>query len=253
MSRLSNLLVHITTASALLFQMVMFPKNSVLAAASATAASLVEQIYNGSLSLTDPAIRQQVMSLRGQLTRDQRQSLTRVYYQETIQRVSDLEVFARIAEFSAEINSGRPHEFMRDLNYLILEASSNPSAIFAGPWGRLRERIHLSLSWVPEYSSLYRFGCSGFAAQDGGNQVQHFWYSAAIAYSWGSTLADLLAQYHEWNAPGLLINLPGSGMGQGTQLDLHLSYQGIEFGRALAEDHLRPEDAGRWLRSHLQD
>jgi hypothetical protein len=246
MSRLANLLIHIITASVVLFQSVVFPKNSALAMSSVSAASLVKQLSHGSLRLTDPNIRQLVMSLRGQLTRDQRQSLTLAYYQENILRFSDLEVFARTAEFSAEINSDRPDEFMRDLNRLILEASSNPAAIFAGPWGRLRERIHLSLAWVPGYSSLYRFGCSGFAALDGSNQVQHFWYSAAIAFTWGGALADLLAQYHEWNAPGLLKYLPGSGMGQGTWLDLHLSRQGIEFGRALAEGRLRPEDAGRW-------
>ena len=77
------------------------------------------------------------------------------------------------------------------------------------------------------------------------------WYSVAMAFKWGATVADLEAQYHEWNPPGLLKYLPGTGGGGGSKMDLALSRQGIALGRALATNQTRPSQVGPWLRQTL--
>ncbi len=159
----------------------------------------------------------------------------------------DLEAAARIVELAAAQTGDDLDAFMLDVSWLILGAHSNPGALVAGPWGRLLRYLHARLPFVPDCRLLDRFGSSGFAADDGGNQVQHFWYSVAVTYSWGETLARFGAWYHEWNPPGCLRRLPGTGGGHGTDMDRELSRQGIELGLALAAGHVRPDEVADWM------
>lgn len=252
MNYLPASIVHLSLASILVAQMVVFPGVAARQRPGSDPVTEVARLAtSGALDLADPAVRAQMIALRGQFSRSQRQALNLAYYERIIRPLTDLEAFARIAEFSARMTDGSEVEFMRDMSALILDAPGNAAAIAAGPLGRALERLHTRWSWVPGYPSLLRFGSQGFLEDDGGNQVQHFWYSVAIAYAWGGPLADALARYHEWNAPGLLDALPGTAHGSGTALDLRLSRKGIQFGLALAEGKLRTEDAGRWLRENL--
>ncbi len=163
----------------------------------------------------------------------------------------DLEASARIAELAAQLTGDDLDAFMLDMSWLILGARSNPGALVAGPWGRLLRYLHARFPLVPDCKLLDRFGSTGFDADDGGNQVQHFWYSVAVTYSWGETLARFGAWYHEWNPPGCLRRLPGTGGGHGTDMDRELSRQGIELGLALAAGRIRAYEVAGWMRREL--
>ncbi len=186
------------------------------------------------------------------LSQPQRMALIESYYQKVIQPHTDLEAFALIVEVAAELNANQVEGFMLDLNRFLLEAPNNELAVLAGPWGRLKERIHYHAGWFPGYRALYLFGSTGFAADDKSNQVQHFWFSVAVAYRWGNPIADAAARYHEWNPPAWLRFLPGNGEGHGSAEDLILSRQGIALGHALAEGWVKPLELGDWLRKHLK-
>lgn len=176
-------------------------------------------------------------------------------YNQVIQPNTDLEAMALIANRAVGLTGNQPDQFMRLMNGLILDTPPTPSAnalaLLAGPWSRAKQRIHAHLPWIPGSPAPGRFGSSGFHVDDRSNQVQHVWYSVAVAYWWGADLADLGARFHEWNGPGLLRYLPGTGRGQGSAADLALSRQGIALGRALAEGTLTPADTPAWLRQNL--
>ena len=226
------------------------PVNTVAVRADTTN-TFLDEALRGSLRLDDPLVRAQVVRLAPQLTSSQRYALVQRYHEQIIQPNTDLEALAQIAEFAADLNGNDAETFMLDMSRLTLDATSNWDAIAAGPWGRLKQRIHARLNWFPGYPALGRFGGTGFRADDGSNQVQHVWYSVAIAFKWGATAADLEAQYHEWNPPGLLKYLPGSGGRDGSKMDLALSRQGIALGRALATSQIQPSQVGLWLRQTL--
>lgn len=183
-----------------------------------------------------------------------RQSLENHYLQ-IIKQHTDLEALAQLAAYAARLSEGDGARFMWLMNGLILDTpptwAANRLAILTGLWSRARERLHTYWSWFPGSTAALRFGDTGFEAADGGNQVQHLWYSTAFAYCWGASLADRAARYHEWNGPGPLRYLPGTGGGEGTAADLILSHHGIELGRALAEKKLRPQEVADWLRERL--
>jgi hypothetical protein len=172
------------------------------------------------------------------------------YYQEIIGKVSDLEAFALLAERAAAATRGDYDAFVLDLNWGTLGAHSNHGAIVSGfldrAWMYAARRVGRKVE-----SAANRFGSTGFAADDGSNQVQHFWYFAAVAYTWGARISDLLACYHEWNGPGILRRMPASGMGHGTELDLSLSRKSIALGRALARRRIAPAKVGAWVRREL--
>ena len=172
-------------------------------------------------------------------------------YAQVAFRCDDLEASARLAELAALQTADDLDAFVLDMSWLILGARSNPGALFAGPWGRLLRYLHARLTLVPDCKLLDRFGSTGFDADDGGNQVQHFWYSVAVTYSWGETLARFGAWYHEWNPLGLFRLLPGTGGGHGTEMDRELSRQGIRLGRDLVAGRVRPSEVADWMRREL--
>jgi hypothetical protein len=137
------------------------------------------------------------------------------------------------------------------VSWLTLGATSNRTAIVSGFLDRVRMYAARRIGWEGVESAASRFGSTGFAADDGSNQVQHFWYFAAVAYTWGAGVAELLSRYHEWNAPGILRKLPASGMGYGTEMDLDLSRKSIALGRALARRRIAPGRVGAWVRREL--
>ena len=216
-----------------------------------TASTFLDDVLRGALRLDDPLVRAQTVRLAPQLASVQRYALVQRYHEQIIQTNTDLEALAQIAEFAADISGGNAETFMLDMSRLTLDATSNWDAIAAGPWGRLKQRIHARLNWFPGYPALGHFGSTGFCADDGSNQAQHVWYSVAMAFKWGATVADLEAQYHEWNPPGVLKHLPGTGGGDGSKMDLALSRQGIALGRALATSQTQPSQVGPWLRQAL--
>jgi len=234
-----------------LVAMLFMPVNATASLTDKSDVSLLDSALSGDLRLDDPTVRQRVERMGTQLTTRERQTLTELYHQQIIANVTDLEGFARIVEFDAALTNGDVETFMLDISRLTLDATSNWDALFAGPWGRLKQHIHARMAWFPGYEALGRFGSTGFAADDGGNQAQHVWYSVAIAYKWGATVAGLEAQYHEWNPPGLLKHLPGTGGGDGSEMDLALSRHGIELGRTLADGTLQPRQVAGWMRETL--
>ncbi len=177
------------------------------------------------------------------------------YYASVIDGHTDLEAMVWIAAYAARLAEGDEARFMWLMDGLILDAPLTPAAdwlsILTGPWSRARHRIHARWPWMPGSFAPARFGSAGFHADDGSNQVQHVWYSVAVAYHWGASLADGMARYHEWNAPGPFHYLPGTGGGHGSEADLVLSRQGIALGRALAEGRLSPGQVPGWLRDRL--
>lgn len=173
------------------------------------------------------------------------------YYQQIADSTTDLEVFALVVEHAAERSAGNVDQFVCDLNYLIMNARSKRLALLVGLFERTRYVLHYRHSWIPPSRATERFGSSGFAADDKSNQVQHFWYFAALSYTWSSRLAEALAQYHEWNPTGVLRHLPLTGGGHGTQEDLILSEQGIELGQLLKTNRITPDAVGPWLRQNL--
>jgi hypothetical protein len=173
------------------------------------------------------------------------------YYSEIIGGLSDLEAFARVIERAAAATDGDYDAFVLDVSRLTLGATSNRTAILMGFLDRAWMYWARRMGWKDAQSAASRFGSTGFAADDRSNQVQHFWYFVAVAYSWGPRVADLLARYHEWNAPGILRRLPASGMGYGTKIDLSLSRKSITLGRALARRRIAPERVGEWIRREL--
>jgi len=222
-----------------------------LTARADTANTFLDDVLRGSLRLDDPLVRAQTVRLAPRLAASQRYALVQRYYEQIIRANTDLEALAQIAEFAADLSGNQADIFMLDMSRLALDATSNWDAIAAGPWGRLKQRIHARLNWIPSYPALWRFGGTGFRANDGGNQVQHVWYSVAITFKGCATVAESEAQYHEWNPPGVLKHLPGTGGGNGSKMDLALSRQGIALGRALAEGTLQPSQVGNWLRETL--
>ncbi len=186
-----------------------------------------------------------------QLTSAERRDLAGRYSDRVVSASTDLEAFARCAEFAAYLAGGDVDEFVMTLSYLTLDAHDNWTAIAAGPWTRMRNRIHNALPFIPNGKALLRYGSQGFAVDDKSNQAQHFWYSVAITYKWGAGLAELIARYHEWNAPTPLRWLPGTGHGVGSAGDFGLSRQGMVLGRILRDGSIRPEGVGEWMREQL--
>jgi hypothetical protein len=72
-----------------------------------------------------------------------------------------------------------------------------------------------------------------------------------VAYRWGAGIADLIARTIEWNPPKPLRWLPFTGRGTGTPEDLHLSHQGIQLGRMIAERRITLGEIGDWVRREL--
>ena len=173
------------------------------------------------------------------------------YYREIIGKVSDLEALALVTEYAAGATGGDYDAFMLDVSRLTLGARSNRGAIVSGFFDRAWMYAARRMGLKGVESAASRFGSTGFAADDRSNQVQHFWYFVAVAYSWGGRVAHLLSLYHEWNAPGILRRLPASGMGYGTTMDLALSRKSIALGRALARRRIAPERVGAWIRREL--
>ena len=173
------------------------------------------------------------------------------YYREIIGKVSDLEALALVTEHAAAAAHGDYDTFVLDVSWLTLGATSNRAAIVSGFLDRARMYAARRMGWKEVKSAASRFGSTGFAADDRSNQVQHFWYFAAVSYSWGGGVAEMLSRYHEWNAPGILRRLPASGMGYGTDMDLALSRKGIALGRALANRRIAPGRVGAWIRREL--
>jgi hypothetical protein len=186
------------------------------------------------------------------LTSAERRDLADRYSDRIIASDTDLEAFARTAEFSAILAAGDVDEFVMMLSYLTLDATDNWTAIAAGPLTRLRQHVHNFLPWIPASEALLRYGSQGFAVNDKSNQAQHFWYSVAIAYEWGKGVAEIIARYHEWNPPALLRWLPGTGKGNGSGGDLDLSHQGMALGRMLRDGSILPEGVGEWMREQLR-
>ncbi len=230
---------------------VLAPLGRPLSAASSARMDVLAGALAGQASLEDAGVRRALAAMSGELSRAERQTLADVYYRQIIADQTDLEAFARLAELASDLSGAKADEFMLDMSRLTLDATSNWQALLAGPWGRAKLQIHARLPWFPGYPAMGRFGCQGFARADGGNQVQHFWYAAAVSYRYGAELAELQARYHEWNAPGLLNLLPGTGHGAGSDLDLVLSSQGIALGRALATGRMDVTEVADWMRENL--
>lgn len=171
------------------------------------------------------------------------------YYLLIIQPNTDLESFARLAERAAHY--GSTDVFIDDLSWLIMGSPDSRLGILAGPLGRGLERVRLATGLTNGYPALLRFGSSGFQSDDKSNQVQHFWFSVILSYHLGSAFPDAMARYHEWNAPGLLDLLPGTGHGRGDAGDLVLSRQAIWLGQALRNGTIQPAEVGDWLRNNL--
>ncbi len=185
------------------------------------------------------------------LSSAERRDLADRYSDQIIARNTDLEAFARCADFAAYLAGGDVDEFVKTLSYLTLDATDNWTALLAGPWTRIRNRIHNTLPFIPNGEALLRYGSQGFAVDDKSNQAQHFWYSVAVTYTWGEGLAEVIAQYHEWNPPAFLRWLPGTGGPDGSQGNLMLSRQGMALGRMLRDGAIRPEGVGEWMREQL--
>lgn len=185
------------------------------------------------------------------LTSAERRDLADRYSDQIIARHTDLEAFARTAEFASTLSAGSVDEFVRTISYLTLDARDNWTAIAAGPWTRIRNRVHNALPFIPNGEALLRYGSQGFAYDDKSNQPQHFWYSVAITYKYGPRVAEAVAMWHEWNPPALLRWLPGTGNGRGDGRDLALSRKGIALGLMLRSESIRPEGVGEWMRQEL--
>ena len=173
------------------------------------------------------------------------------YYRQIRRDATDLATFAAVVDYAAAQSQGNTAYFMQAINRLVLNSRSNLGAIVIGVWERTRHVLHHRWRWVPPSVVTQRFGSSGFAADDGSNQVQHFWYFVTMAYTLGPHPAEWFARYHEWNGPGIWRHLPLSGGGHGSQVDLDLSHQGITLGRMLAQGSLPPAEVGNWLRDKL--
>jgi hypothetical protein len=186
------------------------------------------------------------------LTSAERRRLADRYSDQVVPRHSDLEAFARTADFAAALSAGSVDEFVRTVSYLTLDATDNWTAIAAGPWTRIRNRIHRALPFIPNGEALLRYGSQGFAYDDKSNQPQHFWYSVAITYKYGPQVAEAVARWHEWNPPAHLRWLPGTGNGCGDGRDLALSRKGIALGLMLRRGAVRPEGVGEWMRTALR-
>jgi hypothetical protein len=185
------------------------------------------------------------------LTSAERRDLADRYNDRIIASNTDLEAFARSADFAALLAAGDVDEFVMTLSYLTLDATDNWTAIAAGPLTRLRQRIHNVVPLFPGSEALLRYGSQGFAVDDKSNQAQHFWYSVAITYKWGEGAAEIIARYHEWTPPAVLRWLPGTGKGNGSNGDLRLSRQGMALGRMLRDGSIRAEGVGEWMREQL--
>lgn len=179
------------------------------------------------------------------------------YYESIIGDCTDLEALARCAEFAAERAGSDVEDFIHQMGYLIFGQVVPRTGILAGPFDRVMAGMLKALSvwrrfgWAPSKTAVNRFGSRGFAYDDRSNQVQHFWYAVAVAYRWGAGIADLIARVIEWNPPKWLRWLPFTGRGTGTLEDLHLSRQGIQLGRMIADRRIALNEIGDWVRREL--
>ncbi|MCU0508325.1 MAG: hypothetical protein MUC34_07975 [Anaerolineae bacterium] len=253
-SKLGRIALALTTALALTL-----PAHSATSTGATARAALAEK-DNTMTILAQPAgaarldglARSLMTRPAALLTSAERRDLADRYSDQIIARHSDLEAFARSAEFSAALAGGSVDEFVKTLSYLTLDATDNWTAIAAGPWTRLRNRIHNALPFIPNGEALLRYGSQGFAYNDKSNQPQHFWYSVAITYRYGPRTAEAVARWHEWNPPALLRWLPGTGGGRGDNRDFALSKKGIALGLLLRSGAIRPEGVGEWMRDELR-
>lgn len=164
---------------------------------------------------------------------------------------TDLETFAQLADFIAEQVNGDYDRFMLAFNRLIFGAPTNELTIFVGAFDRFKHYMYIRREWFSLTKVTGRFGSTGFAADDNSNQVQHFWFAVTMTYDWSAALADFIGWYHEWNAPGILHHLPGTGHGLGTEADYMLSKQGIALGQMLVARTIPLPEVGNWLRREL--
>jgi hypothetical protein len=243
--------LRLTMLAALLVGSILPSRANMRVAADATHPTGLSYVLDRAERLDNAATRREVTLAGAQMTAADRNAACLAYYRRIIAGHTDLAAFAHVTDLAAALAGDDTEAFMRMVSNLTLDATDNTQAILAGAWGRFKNTVHAHLAWFPGYPALGRFGSTGFGADDGGNQAQHFWYSVAIAYRWGATVADLEARYHEWNAPGLLRYLPGGGAGRGSAMDLALSRQGINLGRRLATHTITPAQVAGWLRAEL--
>jgi hypothetical protein len=249
----NSLFVRLTILAGLLLGPILPAHGAPVSAAQPAAArpASVSYVLDRAARLDDPAVRREVALAGAAMSAAERNTTCLAYYHQIIAAETDLDAFTHLVELAAALSNDHADSFMLMVSNLTLDATSNTQALLAGAWGRVKNTVHVHLLWFPGYPALGRFGSTGFRADDGGNQAQHFWYSVAISYRWGATIARLEARYHEWNAPGLLRYLPGTGQGRGSAMDLALSQQGIDLGRRLATQALTPSQVARWMRAEL--
>jgi hypothetical protein len=254
MNRLSRIALAFTTAVALVL-----PMNSAATSGSAARMTIAEKdntmtlITRPSAAVRLDGLAQSLLtSPAALLTSAERRELADRYSDQVVPRRTDLEAFAMTAEFAAVLSAGSVDEFVRTISYLTLDAADNWTAIAAGPWTRVRNRIHNALPFISNGEALLRYGSQGFAYDDKSNQPQHFWYSVAITYKYGPRVALAVARWHEWNPPAPLRWLPGTGEGRGDGRDLTLSRKGIALGLMLRSGAIRAEGVGEWMRNELR-
>ena len=151
--------------------------------------------------------------------------------------ITSLEAMARIADFGATLllfNGFGTDMFVNIMTEVIngFTGDSSPTLLFNRAFGD---------------DSPYRVGGftdTGFHPdfQDGGNQVHHFWFFAALAY-WSPSDANLGAWFHESIDPA-------ATTGRSMQ-DWRLSVTAIYLGVGMRQGNISLNGAGTWMRDNL--
>jgi hypothetical protein len=153
-------------------------------------------------------------------------------------RITDLEAFARLSDFTAFL-SGNKSDYMMAMSWTI--NGFNGGGI--GRVGALVFPLAPELVGGGEVSGWRDTGF-GFLFQDGGNQIQHAWLAVQIGYWQGdNAFTQFAVMWHE------IPNLPGNG-GASWQ-DWLLSRAGLPLGQQIAAGTVTISAVGDYIRRNF--
>lgn len=168
--------------------------------------------------------------------------------------MTDLEAFARLADYAAGLAGDCVVCFMDDLGATVTGHSGQDSLSPSNRELNIRALHGIDAKYDPYFVDIDRTQIqqSGFApryqdsatavAAGGGGQPRHFWFYVQVSFEEGHTTAVIGDWIHE--------NLLGDRNGMSNE-DYALGIQGADLGTMLSDGTISPSMVGNWIRDNL--